>query len=240
MSRDKLAAIRVHLGRTPNKTRLTLVAVLIFFTSTSGYAFGRYQHRLKPQHISQVRERAILSQAAQSKFQTIVIGDGIVELAYLPSLCGKSTLNAGVGGARVGDLSGLLQKALRVQQPTRVIILAGVNDATKKSPTSVAAFSHDLDRLIEIAAASGAEVDVATIAPVRTDMPIGAVFDPVLISRFNAVIASKAAVIPMNADLTRPGALPTGWTDDGVHLTPAGYAVWTSALEGRCGRQAPL
>jgi lysophospholipase L1-like esterase len=92
--------------------------------------------------------------------------------------------------------------------------------------------------LISAAAATGAEVTVATIAPVGNGFAFGDnVFDPALIKRFNVEIRKIAMELHANvAEIDRAlagedGFLPHDFTMDGVHLTRTGYQPWKRTLE---------
>ncbi len=217
---------------------LTLPLVLVATSSAFGLAYFYNRPSIVYAH-SPIRSAAILSQADQAEqVGAVVLGDSITELSYLPQMCGGSVLNAGVGGAKAHEVIELLRDVLQRVKTDRVVIAIGVNDAGKSYATSLSSFGDAYRQLVSIAAAAGAKVTVATIAPVGRDLPEGTgVFDEELIKNFNAEIRKiateyHAEVAEVYNDLAgKDGFLPHDFTADGVHLTKAGYQPWVHALE---------
>ncbi len=96
-----------------------------------------------------IRLSVIKSAMAQTHRPIVLLGDSVAELAALPAtVCGRSIVNAGIGGARLEELARL---ARELSGASLVIVVAGTNDAG--SPT----FEADYSRLI-------ASIEPATIA----------------------------------------------------------------------------
>jgi len=183
---------------------------------------------------SALRERAILSQAKQAPFGALIIGDSIVESANIPrDLCGVSTLNAGIGGARISDIARVAPSLLKVIRPQKIVFAIGINDALVDDSTSVESFRQDYLRTLAAARKGGGRIYVATIAPVGSIATTK--FDLGRINEFNQVIRSLGVNVINLEKLAGPdGLLPAATTDDGVHLRPNGYEVWRAALEQGC------
>ena len=65
-----------------------------------GYEVHKWRYPQPDLDHYKARKDAIVAQVRQSPFYDYtIIGDSITEQAYLPSLCGRSILNAGIGGA---------------------------------------------------------------------------------------------------------------------------------------------
>jgi lysophospholipase L1-like esterase len=192
-------------------------------------------HRHVQDHFT-VRTRAILSQAQQGRFDTVILGDSLVELSYLPQLCGAPALNAGLGGATIAEVASLAAEVLPVTHPRRVIVAAGVNNAGADALTDPKSFRATYAGLIQNARAQGARVYVATIAPVAPGGPLGAAyFHQDRINEFNAVIAGLGTpVISLAGLANQAGQLPQADTSDGVHLVPAAYGPWNAAMSRIC------
>lgn len=152
-----------------------------------------------------------------------IIGDSITEQAYIPSLCGKSVLNAGIGGARIRGAETLMAELAPILKTNTIILAVGVNDTRRSN-----AKRTDFKRLVRVAKNMGEGVFAATIGPVDVTKPDGAARDPVLIDAINAQIRSSVEgrhLIDMGASLRAEE------TKDGVHLTEAGARHWGSAIE---------
>ena len=194
----------------------------------AAFVFGYEAHKWRyPQpdldHYT-ARKDAIDAQVHQNQFyHYTIIGDSITEQAYVPSLCGKSVLNAGIGGARIRDAETLMAELSPSLKTDTIILAVGVNDTRRND-----AMRTDFKRLVRVAKDMGAEVFAATIAPVDVTKPDGAARDPVLIDAINAQIRSSVEgsyLIDMGASLKAEE------TKDGVHLTEAGARHWRSAIE---------
>jgi hypothetical protein len=216
---------------------LRAILFLAAFTAAfcGGRATVRWQHPSIGVHIA-IRDMAIASQAAQlKKVDWLLLGDSLVELASIPSLCGGSVLNSGIGGAGVAEaLSTLRPLDFR---PRNIVIAVGVNNTNRESRIEVDAFVDRYRRLIEAASATGAKVFVSTIGPVARGMTYGDLyFDPELIGKLNVEIKKMASsgefgLVDFSTMAGADGYLPATETADGVHLKPNGYAVWRSILE---------
>lgn len=205
--------------------------------SLAGYSLGlAHAESFAAAHHS-ARSSAILSQARQRDWPVVVLGDSMTELAMLETLCGKPVLNAGIAGARIGDLTEFGKGLLDEVQPQLVIIAAGTNDAWAHKPTDAAAFETDYRALVHSAQSSGAQVVALTAIPVGpAGMGKADVFDRDELRQRNSQIAAlEIPVVDAAAALDDgKGRLLMHLTDDGVHPNAAGYERWLSALEGAC------
>lgn len=199
----------------------------------TGYAADRWRHIDVPPHWP-VRTLAIQAQAAQlQKSDWLLLGDSIVELAAVPSLCGESVLNAGLASAGVAEVAGVLS-GLGSFRAKHVLIAVGVNNATRTSGMGAVEFANTYRELISSAKSISTDVYVAVIAPVAKGMPAGDKhFDTAKIAEFNAFIrhVSGVRLVDFAVLAGQDGFLPAAWTVDGVHFTPPGYAAWHSVIE---------
>ena len=211
---------------TRGKLSITVCAA-VAAALISGYEAWKWRYLLGPNHIT-VRKEAILAQVHQNKsYDYAIIGDSITEFAELPSLCGKSVLNAGISGARIRDAAGLMADLSPILRTNTIILVIGINDAitTQKRSDTIRA---DFERLVHLAKDTGAEVFAATVGPVDFTKPDGAARDPGLINAINAQIRSSIEdnrLIDLSTNLTADD------TVDGVHLTEAGAQRWRNAIE---------
>lgn len=64
----------------------------------------------------------------------VVFGDSLVEMAELPkSLCGKTVVNAGIGGSQTSDFIRLAPLLLEHSKPSAVVIALGANDPAENT-----------------------------------------------------------------------------------------------------------
>jgi lysophospholipase L1-like esterase len=190
----------------------------------------------RPSSHAQSRTKAILSQAAQRDYPVIVIGDSIVELAAIHSLCGKLTLNAGIAGMPVEKIDGVAKLLLSGRRPKLVVIAAGVNNAHFGDPADAPEFVPAYHDIIRLAQAGGAHVVAMNIAPVAdASFESARLFDVGRIRRLNRKIAHMGVpVIDLWSAMAKGQVLKPGFTNDGVHPSPLGYRAWNMALEQAC------
>jgi lysophospholipase L1-like esterase len=193
-----------------------------------GYEVRKWRYPPFALDLYVVRKEAIRQKVLQNFFYDyVVIGDSITEYAYLPSLCGKAVLNAGISGAVVQDAAGLMADLAPILSANTIILAVGINDAfkTRKRSDTIAA---DFERLVRLAKSTGAEVFAATLAPVDSTKPDGAARDKGTIASINALI--KASVEHDHV-ITMDSSLKSDDTRDGVHLTEAGTQHWRGTIE---------
>lgn len=170
----------------------------------------------------------------------VIIGDSITQEAPLEPVAAQLPVNAGIGGARVGDALSLILPTLVASRPAALLIAIGVNDTKFQFSESRAQrltdFARDYRELVRGARRLTPHVGLLLIGPVANGMDLGdRFFDPELILSFNAIIAAvatelKAPVFPLTGLEGADGFAHPHVTHDGVHLTDAGYAIWNEAV----------
>lgn len=161
----------------------------------------------------------------------VLLGDSLTEWGswreWLPDL---EIRNEGVAGDSSADVLRRVRSAV-LPAPALLYLLVGANDlamgvAQHRVVANVAAI------LDEVASRSpGTDVVVQSILPCWPELRD----DVNSVNRsYRALVADRAGfcsyldVWPALAD--QDGALAADYTDDGVHLTAAGYAAWLSIL----------
>lgn len=122
------------------------------------------------------------------------------------------------------------------------MLAIGINDTlTDRGPTSADEFRYYYRDLVKYAMAQS-DVIILTVEPVRNGFQIAVKSDSASRSKFNATIRSlareyNATVVELDEYLSdADGYLRAEFTDDGVHLTGAGYKQWRLAIESAvCG-----
>jgi lysophospholipase L1-like esterase len=210
----------------------------------SGYEVSSWRHRQADVTLRVAQERrvgVILSHASQeNNFDFLILGDGITESSFLPSLCGKKILNAGVGAYTVPQGAPLLGQILPLTKVRNIVIALGLNDAKKTLPRRIENFATEYDALTAMAASKSSRVWVATVGPITTSMPLPeSSYDSDYIDGINRQIqriAQKRAIdlIDLNQALSDANnRLAQAYTVDGVHLTAQGYLTWHHIIESQ-------
>jgi lysophospholipase L1-like esterase len=141
----------------------------------------------------------------------VVIGDSITEMARLPEMIGdKPVVNAGIGGATIEDFETIAVPLLNDTKPTLIVVALGAND--QASPSIQRNYSALLSRLKRISP----NLLAVAVSPAEASRAI------------NTLIESAAR--GEGVKFFQP-SIPNGLTlKDHIHLSAAGYRIWTPAL----------
>jgi lysophospholipase L1-like esterase len=176
------------------------------------------------------RERFFAVQAAirDAPNPVIIFGDSIVQGAQLPpKVCGLPLVNAGVRGAGIGYVLRHWAQLLGPSRPKLIVLAVGINNAAAKEGREVD-FQNRYEQTVA-SLASIAPVVAATVTPIKEGYFVSSFgYDPQIVPALNRTILATPnikAVIDLNAPLSAEN-----FTIDGVHLNPAGYALWRSNL----------
>jgi lysophospholipase L1-like esterase len=130
-------------------------------------------------------------------------------------------INAGVNGDNTDGMLWRLRQTAAIEKPEVVVILGGINDlGTAKDPELV---MENLMKLYALCREIGATPVACTLTPTRLTSPS--------LRRLNELIRAHATekdvvladLFPGLADME--GNLRKEYSDDGVHLTAAGYGM---------------
>jgi lysophospholipase L1-like esterase len=200
---------------------------------------GAYRWQTRPTLESFWRTLAA-DQAGAGPGHSAIIGDSLTVAAPLLAVCGRSVVKAAFNGARIQQTVDYIMPPLSKSPPAAVLIAIGVNDAWRHITTSRAQRLVDFEDayrgLIDKALVLTPKVGIVLLPSVAKDGDLGvSFFDPSLIDQFNQIIAKLAnnkqlPVFPLAALSGPDGFARPGLTQDGVHLTPAGYAVWMQVV----------
>ena len=178
-----------------------------------------------------------------SKGQIVFIGDSITDRYRLDdhySELSLATYNRGIAGDKTGGVLSRLEVSLFALEPTKVSLLIGINDVTHgvSDQTLLANYEEILDQIQ--ARLPEAEVCCISILPVNADCADYKIdYEDVTerIPALNATIQALAEahgyrfvnLYPLFAD--EEGYLIAEYSTDGLHLSAAGYEIWTNVLK---------
>ncbi|WP_426433801.1 SGNH/GDSL hydrolase family protein [Bradyrhizobium genosp. P] len=228
-----MRAAQIILGVTLGTTILALGVTLAQLRQTK----AELKHQASTGTHAQIRQWVIRQHLMRAKDSpVIVLGDSITEAAPLPpSICGHVVINAGVGGASVAStlaaFPSILGEARNGEQggtqAALIVTALGTNDAYPT--TSESTFRANYAHLLEIAGQHAQHLAVAGVPSIdpkgalTVDAGLSAHVADGLNNALPAVAASAhASFIDMRGEEMS--------TNDGVHLSPAGYERWASVM----------
>jgi lysophospholipase L1-like esterase len=204
--------------------------------------FGAYRWQSRPPAatLESFWRTLAADQAGVGLGHSAIIGDSLTVAAPLLAVCGRSVVKAAFDGARVQQAVDYIMPPLSKSPPAAVLIAIGVNDGWRHITASRAQRLVDFEDayrgLIDMALVLTPKVGIVLLPSVAKDGDLGAgFFDPSLLDQFNQIIVKLAnhkqlPVFPLVALSGPDGFSRPNMTHDGVHLTPAGYAVWMQVV----------
>src|ERR1700683_3535555 len=204
-------------------------ALLGLVLALAGYRIYPVLHPLPASH-AELRGRAIVSQLEQiGPGSDIFIGDSITELAYMPTLCKKPVLNAGIGGF---SSAGILQEVEALPADAKfddAYLAFGTNDVVGPKGLNPEAFERTYSAVINTLTNRARRIFILTIPGLSLVHLTDDYFRLSDIADVNEAIRRVAAhnnvaMIDVHAALTEPdGTMRAGYSTDGVHLSALGY-----------------
>jgi len=184
-------------------------------------------------------ENAKLPAPTKSEARVVFLGDSITEFWNLPaSFPGKPYLNRGISGQTTPQILLRFRPDVINLKPKVVVILAGTNDiAENTGPMPLSVIEGNIASMAELAHVNGIKVVLASVLPAAR-YPWRPDIEPIeKIRAINAWIKDYAAqsgsiFLDYFTAMTdeKSGLKPT-LSEDGVHPTPAGYAVMAPLAE---------
>jgi lysophospholipase L1-like esterase len=169
----------------------------------------------------------------------LFLGDSLVEFGnWQNRFPGHAVFNAGTAGETVAGLLADLPRHLRrCPDPERVCIMIGANNLLREEY----GFLPDYERILNTLGntLSPARITVTSLPPIRA-----AHLAPSAVARVNQGLLQlrrkkKTSFLDLfSAFHTDAPAVDACFTEDGVHLSDLGYAIWSACL-ARDLRQEP-
>jgi len=214
----------------------TAVAAAVVLCSGASFAVGRYSKKLDydaayiPQRLKVLGDEAAIGAPGK----VLLIGDSISERSGIRQLCGREVFNAGVSGARLGDVESRALELARTLKPARIFLAIGTNDAQSKSLTDAEAWAAHYIALVR--KLSPAAVVLVPAPVIQPGMRFSGYFSEAHARELNSKLPAIASATGAKL-LSRPSID----TIDAVHPSRAGTAVWRGGLNAGCQLvQAPI
>jgi lysophospholipase L1-like esterase len=184
---------------------------------------------------------AALAPAAAGEQRVVFYGDSITELwgrSWKASFGDKPYVDRGISGQTSAQMVVRFHQDVVDLHPAVVVILAGTNDiAENTGPMTPEATLDDFRAMLEMARANGIKVVVGSIPP-AIDFPWRKGLEPApKIRTMNEQLQAWCAIQGVvwvdyySALADENGAMKPGLSLDGVHPTPAGFALMTPLAE---------
>jgi lysophospholipase L1-like esterase len=185
---------------------------------------------------------AALPAPAPGQLRVVFLGDSITDswgrkpgTVFFP---GKPYVNRGISGQTTPQMLVRFEQDVVHLHPAIVVILAGTNDvAGNTGPETPAMIEDNFRAMTDIARRNGIRVVLASITPAAR-YPWQPGIQPVAVIReLNGWLRQFAAQQHLvyldyySAMADAEGAMKPGLSSDGVHPTPAGYAVMAPLAE---------
>ena len=185
---------------------------------------------------------------AQGEQRVVFFGDSITEAwplaKYFP---GKPYINRGIGGQTTSQLLVRFRQDVVSLRPAAVVILAGTNDiAGNTGPMSLDDIQANYATLAELARVHGIRVVLSSVIPVHNYTPASELAFPLRppekIAALNKWLAAYCAASGCTyldyaaAMADEHGLLKRELAADGLHPTPAGFAVMAPLAEQAIAR----
>jgi lysophospholipase L1-like esterase len=196
-----------------------------------------------PQLARYREENARLAPAAAGERRVVFYGDSITdawgrrgdETKFFP---GKPYINRGISGQTTAQMLVRFEQDVVHLKPAVVVILAGTNDlAGNTGLASLEMIEDNFAAMVAIAKANGIRVVLASVLPV-TEYPWRPGLHPAeKVKALNAWLKSYARqqgcvyLDYYSAMSNAAGGLDPKLAEDGVHPTPAGYAIMAPLAE---------
>ena len=208
-------------------------------------------------------DEALKLQPADPK-RVVFMGDSITDIWHLAdAFPNKPYVNRGIGGQVTSQMLVRMYPDVIDLKPAVVVILAGTNDiAQNNGPETAAMIEENLMAMTELAQKHGIKVILCALTPISdyTNMPAPAGAPasavpvrriqtthrpPAQILQINAWIKSYAASVGAgyvdyySAVVDSNGMFKEGFSNDGLHPNPQGFALMAPVVEAAIEKALP-
>jgi lysophospholipase L1-like esterase len=189
-------------------------------------------------------EDSALAEPAPGEKRVVFMGDSITQ-AWVhhgvppePTVPGKSYVNRGISGQTTPQMLLRFRQDVIHLRPSVVVILAGINDIAGNTGDMTPEQTEDnLESMADLAKSNGIRVVMCSILP-AFDFPWRPGKEPapkvIALNQWIKAYAESHGHVYVDfysAMVDARGGLPEKLSKDGVHPTPAGYAIMTPLVD---------
>ncbi len=230
-----LSALAMKLPARPPKTHAPLVLTAPAWQS--GTYWANFDHNLLVDFADLAHFRAAdrrLGPPAPGTDRVVFLGDSITEGWNLhKSFPGKPYINRGISGQTTAQMLVRFRQDVIDLHPKVVVILGGTNDlAGNAGPVTLSQVEGNLESMAQLGRANGIAVVLCSLLPTVHYWWHPQVPNParriVALNRWIQAYAAKHHYVYVNyyaVMKNAAGGLKRSLSPDGVHPSPAGYAV---------------
>ncbi|MGO4682304.1 SGNH/GDSL hydrolase family protein [Hyphomicrobium sp. 2TAF46] len=199
------------------KTFLAIRTVLTLSAALLGFSFAKLDTQRRsicddvPCLILNERITTIQSHIAQSAnhVRYLAIGDSIIQMADLPTICGRIPINAGIWGATSGTFLQLARQLSLQSSPDFIVLELGTNDGNAGRQDT---FGENLSTILRDLKAWPLLLVSIPVTPAARNA-----------DQINAVLARQGTLLapPLHNPKT---------VSDELHLTASSYILWRQNL----------
>ncbi|KMO32934.1 hypothetical protein VQ03_25900 [Methylobacterium tarhaniae] len=156
----------------------------------------------------------------------LLLGDSQIERLYLPVLCGRPVVNAGIAGTRIAGLRAVAGWLELPRPPETIVVTIGTNDLTRRQrsghPDAAEHFRAEARALFAELVPRARMVVATAVPPFDAARPgVTRFYDAAAAPAYSAILSEECAragcrFVDAFADLRDPASL--GRSPDGVHL----------------------
>jgi lysophospholipase L1-like esterase len=236
-----LSAMAMKLPSRPRKTHAPVVLTAPAWQS--GTYWANFDHNLLVDFADLAHFRAAdrrVGQPAPGTDRVVFLGDSITEGWKLSkSFPGKPYINRGISGQTTSQMLLRFRQDVIDLHPKVVVILGGTNDlAGNAGPVTLRQVEGNLESMAQLGRANGIAVVLCSLLPTVHYWWHPQVPDPAhriaVLNRWIRAYAAKHHDVYVNyyaVMKNAAGGLKHSLSPDGVHPSPAGYAVMAPLAE---------
>jgi lysophospholipase L1-like esterase len=175
--------------------------------------------------------------ASSAVRDVVVLGDSLTDRGEWWELLDRPVANRGIGGDTVADVRARLGDVVALQ-PRVLFVLVGMNDLLDGASPELLSMAHAALVAELRARLPHTRIVIESLLPIRDELLAAeSSLTTATVRRANELLQRGAAAagaqwLDVHAALAdATGQLDARYSDDGLHLSAAGYRVWAAALQ---------
>ncbi len=232
----------INMKNNQLKINISIFVIIVIVAIFSSVFFYNYFNKEESKEIAQTTPTETSKNQDLGKENIVIFGDSITELYPVQDIYGDMpVLNSGVSGYRTQDLLDRMDSMLYKYNPSKVILLIGINDLMpNKSSENQTKIINNIKKIISEIKTNRpkAKIYLESIYPINVEMKdiLAEPGDNEIIKGMNKRLekyckSDNVTYINMFDELINStGELDPKYTNDGIHPNTMGYAKITRVL----------